>query len=114
MELALSPAKDWIHCAVLFDGYDNALNFSIGAQHKNLDCYLLTVVERRFSKFYKNFKGLFPYNKDAVFSMVAPEEYENFKKFFIKKSILFLSKSTSPDICSLSTPATSSSSEKSS
>ena len=81
MELALSPAKDWIHCAVLFDGYDNALNFSIEAQQKNLDCYLLTVVERRFSKFYKKFKDLFPTNKDAVFSMVAPNEYERFKKF---------------------------------
>ncbi len=81
MELALSPAKDWIHCAALFDGYDNALNFSIRAQQRNLDCYLLTVVERRFSKFYKNFKGLFPVDKDAVFSMVAPEEYENFKNF---------------------------------
>ena len=69
MELALSPSKDWIHCAALFNGYDEALKFSIGAQERNLDCYLLTVVERRFSKFYEKFKGLFPSNKDAVFSL---------------------------------------------
>ena len=52
MELALSKSKDWIHCATLFDGYDNALKFAMAAQEKSLDCYLLTVVERRFSKFY--------------------------------------------------------------
>ena len=81
MELALSKAKDWIHCAVLFDGYNKALKFAIDAQKKSLDCYLLTVVERRFSKFYKKLNNRFPDNKDAVFSMVSPEEFDDFKKF---------------------------------
>jgi len=81
MELALSKSKDWIHCAVLLDGYDKALKFAMSAQKKSLDCYLLTVVERRFSKFYQKLKNLFPSNKDAVFSMVAPEAFEEFKKF---------------------------------
>ena len=81
MELALSKAKDWIHCSVLFDGYDKALNFAISAQQMSLDCYLLTVVERRFAKFYGKLGDLFPANADAVFSMVAPEEFQNFKSF---------------------------------
>ena len=81
MELALSKAKDWIHCAVLLDGYDKALKFAMSAQNRLLDCYLLTVVERRFSKFYHKLNNLFPENKDAVFSMVAPESFEEFKKF---------------------------------
>ncbi len=81
MEIALSKAKDWIHCAILFDGYDKALKFAVSAQEKAFDCYLLTVVERRFSKFYKKLKDRFPSNKDAVFSMVSPEEFDDFKKF---------------------------------
>ena len=83
MELALSKSKDWIHCATLFDGYDNALKFAMAAQEKSLDCYLLTVVERRFSKFYHKLSDRFPYDKDAVFSMVAPEEFNEFEKFVV-------------------------------
>tara|TARA_B100000686_G_C16789598_1_gene977701 strand:+ start:2388 stop:3755 length:1368 start_codon:yes stop_codon:yes gene_type:complete len=81
IELALSKAKDWIHCAVLLDGYNKALDFAIAAQKKSLDCYLLTVVERRFSQFYEKLKDRFPNNRDAVFSMVAPEAFDDFKKF---------------------------------
>lgn len=81
IELALSKAKDWIHCAVLLDGYNKALDFAIAAQKKSLDCYLLTVVERRFSQFYEKLKDRFPSNRDAVFSMVAPEAFDAFKKF---------------------------------
>ena len=83
MELALSKSKDWIHCATLFDGYDNALKFAMAAQQKSLDCYLLTVVERRFSKFYHKLSDRFPNDKDAVFSMVAPEEFNEFEKFVV-------------------------------
>ena len=83
MELALSKSKDWIHCATLFDGYDNALKFAMAAQEKSLDCYLLTVVERRFSKFYHKLSDRFPNDKDAVFSMVAPEEFNEFEKFVV-------------------------------
>ena len=91
MELALSKSKDWIHCAALFDGYDKALRFAMAAQEKSLDCYLLTVVERRFSKFYNKLSDRFPSDRDAVFSMVAPEEFEEFEKFVIsqKGSISF-------------------------
>ncbi len=86
MELSLSKSRDWIHCAVLFNGYDQALNFSISAQENSLDCYLLTVVERRFSKFYSKLGKLFPNDCDAVFSMVAPEEFNEFKSFVSSKN----------------------------
>ena len=81
MELSLSKSSDWIHCGVLFDGYENALRFAMAAQAKSLDCYLLTVVERRFAQFYGKLGDRFPSNRDAVFSMVAPEVFEEFKKF---------------------------------
>ena len=81
MELSLSKSNDWIHCGVLFDGYEHALRFAMAAQAKSMDCYLLTVVERRFAQFYGKLGDRFPSNRDAVFSMVAPEVFEEFKKF---------------------------------
>lgn len=76
--LALTRATDWIHTAVLFDGYDRALDFATHAQAEGLDCYLLTAVERRFAPYYAKFGDYFPADSDAVFAMVAPEEMPRF------------------------------------
>lgn len=79
LDLALTPATDWIHTAALFDGYDKALRFATAAQRQGLDCYLLTTVERRFAPFYRKFGDLFPADRDAVFAMVAPAEMDRFR-----------------------------------
>lgn len=76
--LALTPAKDWIHAAALFDGYEGALRFAMAAHEDGMDCYLLTAVERRFARYYKKFGDLFPTNRDAIFAMVAPDEMPRF------------------------------------
>ncbi len=78
LDYALVPATDWTHAIALFDGYDRALRFAMAAQDGGLDCYLLTVVERRFSRFYKRLEGCFPPDADAVFSMVAPAAMADF------------------------------------
>lgn len=72
IDLALTRATEWIHCAALLDGYDEALRFAATAQQEGLDCYLLTTVERRFAPYYTKFSELFPADRDAVFAMVAP------------------------------------------
>lgn len=76
--LALTRATDWIHTAVLFDGYDKALRFATRAQADGMDCYLLTAVERRFAPYYRKFGDHFPADRDAIFAMVAPNEMERF------------------------------------
>jgi FAD/FMN-containing dehydrogenase len=76
--LPLTPATDWVHAAALFDGYDTALTFAATAQQEGLECYLLTVVERRFSEFYTKMDDRFPADRDAVFAMVAPEAMDVF------------------------------------
>jgi FAD/FMN-containing dehydrogenase len=78
LDYALVPATDWLHCTALFDGYDRALTFAAAAQVSGLDSYLMTVVERRFSRFYKRLQAVFPADRDAVFSMVAPEAVPDF------------------------------------
>ena len=72
MDYALMPTIDWVHTIALFDGYDTALTFASTAQQQGLDAYLMTTVERRFARFYKRLTEYFPFDRDAVFSMIAP------------------------------------------
>ncbi len=79
LEVGLTKATDWIHTAALFDSYETALNFSLKALEIKLDCYLLTTVDRRFSRFYTKFGDLFPADKDAIFAMIAPEDMSRYE-----------------------------------
>jgi len=78
LEIGLTKATEWVHTAALFDTYEATLNFCLKALENNLDCYLLTTVDRRFARFYTKFGELFPSDKDAVFAMIAPEEVARF------------------------------------
>jgi FAD/FMN-containing dehydrogenase len=78
LEIGLTKATDWIHTAALFESYDATLRFCLKALDDKLDCYLLTTVDRRFSRFYTKFGDLFPADRDAVFAMIAPEEQARF------------------------------------
>ncbi|MDO6585733.1 FAD-binding oxidoreductase [Salipiger sp. 1_MG-2023] len=78
MDYALMPAVDWQHTIALFDGYDTALACATDAQEDGIDAYLMTVVERRFARFYKRLEGVFPSDRDAVFAMIAPSDAEAF------------------------------------
>ncbi|KAB0570967.1 FAD-binding oxidoreductase [Brucella pituitosa] len=79
LEIGLTKATEWVHTAALFDTYEATLNFCLKALEDNLDCYLLTTVDRRFARFYTKFGELFPSEKDAVFAMIAPEEVARFE-----------------------------------
>ncbi|GLU25652.1 MULTISPECIES: FAD-binding oxidoreductase [Brucella/Ochrobactrum group] len=80
LEIGLTKATEWVHTAALFDSYEATLKFCLKALEENLDCYLLTTVDRRFARFYTKFGDLFPSDKDAVFAMIAPEELARFKQ----------------------------------
>ncbi len=79
LDFALCPMRDWQHVIALFDGYADALRFALAAQEKGLDCYLLTVVERRMARFYKRLADAFPSDQDGVFAMVAPDAMPGFE-----------------------------------
>ena len=76
---ALTPAINWVHTIALFDDYATGLRFAAKAQAYDLEAYLMTVVEGRFAPFYRKFADYFPSEKDAVFSMIAPDAMEDFK-----------------------------------
>ncbi|MBU2868453.1 FAD-binding oxidoreductase [Pacificibacter marinus] len=78
MDYALMPTVDWQHTIVLFDGYDAALACAKEAQEDGIDAFLMTVVERRFARFYKRLAAHFPSDRDAIFAMIAPEDVDAF------------------------------------
>lgn len=78
MDYALTPNTPWLHTIALFDGYDRALAFAVEPQEAGVDAYLMTVIERRFARFYRRLTEYFPQDRDAVFSMVAPGEAQAF------------------------------------
>ncbi|MBA3909715.1 MAG: FAD-binding oxidoreductase [Rhodobacter sp.] len=79
LDYGLTPAVDYRQVVALFDGYDTALRVTVEAEEAGIESFLLTVCERRFSRFYKKFDGIFPPDKDAVFAMVAPDSLAAFQ-----------------------------------
>ncbi len=79
VEVALSPAVEWVHCTVLFESYRGALDFGIAAQAPTLDIFLLSTVEARFSPYYTAMGEHFPHDRHAVFTMVAPDSLAEFR-----------------------------------
>lgn len=80
VEVALSPAVDWVHCTVLFPTYRAALDFGIAASAPELDLFLFTTVEARFSPYYTTMGEHFPPDRHAAFTMVAPESMQRFRE----------------------------------
>ncbi len=79
LDYALTPATDWLHTIALFPDYGAGLRFAENAQKSRLDAYLMTVVEGRFAPFYRRLTGYFPADRDAVFSMIAPDAMDDFR-----------------------------------
>lgn len=79
MEVALSPAVEWVHCTALFDSYRGALDFAVAAGNPEIDLFLLTTVEARFSPYYTALGEHFPADRHAVFAMVAPGSMAAFR-----------------------------------
>jgi len=79
VEVALSPAVEWVHCTVLFETYRAALAFAVAAQAPTLDIFLLSTVEARFSPYYTAMRDRFPSDRHAVFAMVSPDSMAGFR-----------------------------------
>lgn len=80
LELAIRPAVDWHHAVALFDDYTEAVRFGETLCREDYDIYLISVVDKRFSTFYRDLSEVFPDNKHAVFSMVGPNTIEAFRQ----------------------------------
>ncbi|MEJ7930523.1 FAD-binding oxidoreductase [Ramlibacter sp. AN1015] len=74
--LALQPRVEWRHVITVFDSYAAASRFCTELPGSGIDLFLLTSVERGFSRYYTHIEKVFPAGRDAVFAMVAPESLE--------------------------------------
>ena len=79
VEVALSPAVEWVHCTVLFETYRGALDFALAVSTPALDLFLLSTVEARFSPYYTAMGEHFPADRHAVFTMVSPQSMAAFR-----------------------------------
>jgi FAD/FMN-containing dehydrogenase len=79
VEVALSPAVEWVHCIALFDSYRRVLDFGVAASTPELELFLLSAVDARFSPYYANLGAHFPPDRHAMFAMVAPTSMAAFR-----------------------------------
>lgn len=79
VEVALSPAVEWVHCIALFDTYRHVLDFGVAASTPSLELFLLSAVDARFSPYYAMLGSHFPPDRHAMFAMVAPDSMADFR-----------------------------------
>src|SRR5438477_10623385 len=76
--LKLVQAEKWIDCIATFPSYGDVIAFGNAAFDSDLDVFLLSAVERRFSPFYKRLNAYFDGSRDAMFSMVKETDIDRF------------------------------------
>ena len=72
VEVALSPAVDWMHCIALFPSYGQALDAAMAASTPELQAFLISTVDARFAPYYPTLGAHFPADRHALFAMIAP------------------------------------------
>ena len=80
LEVALSPAVDWVHAIALFPHYRQVLDLGCAALPAGLECFLLSAVDARFAPYYRVLGERFPPGRHAMFAMVAPGSMEGFRQ----------------------------------
>lgn len=79
LEVALSPAVDWVHAIALFPQYRPVLDVAVAASTPELQSFLLSTVDRRFAPYYTMLGGRFPADRHALFAMVHPGSMSAFE-----------------------------------
>jgi FAD/FMN-containing dehydrogenase len=78
VEVALSPAVDWVHVIALFPQYSQVLQVAQAASTPELPTFLLSAVDRRFAPYYGMLGERFPASHHALFAMVHPQALQPF------------------------------------
>jgi FAD/FMN-containing dehydrogenase len=79
VELALSPAVDWVHAVALFPRYRQVLDAAVAACRPDLALFLLSALDAGFAPYYGALQGRFPPERHALFAMVAPHSMAAFE-----------------------------------
>jgi FAD/FMN-containing dehydrogenase len=85
LDIALTPAVDWMHVISTFPSYADVLRFGLAvgnlAVNKNraIDVFQLSAVERRITPYYESLKSILGDN-DAMFAQVAKDSLSAYEK----------------------------------
>ncbi|MDM0115325.1 FAD-binding oxidoreductase [Variovorax sp. J22R133] len=104
VELALSPAVEWVHCIALFDTYRRVMDFGVAACTPSIDLFLLSAVDARFSPYYANLGEHFPADRHAMFAMVAPGSMAAFRALVAAHGGSMSLEGTEPELLSRGLP----------
>jgi FAD/FMN-containing dehydrogenase len=88
VELALSPAVDWLHVVAHFpgavvdtaSGYRQVLDAAGAICHEGVETFVLSAVDARFAPCYPALAEHFPPGRHALFAMVAPDAQPAFER----------------------------------
>ncbi len=81
VEVALSPAVDWVHVLAHFpgavvdtaSGYRQVLDAAAAICAEGVEAFVLAVVDARFAPYYPALADRFPKGRHALFAMIAPD-----------------------------------------
>jgi FAD/FMN-containing dehydrogenase len=88
VEVALSPAVDWLHMVAHFpgavvdtsSGYRQVLDAALAVCHEDVETFVLSAVDARFASVYPVLTDQFPTGRHALFAMVAPDSQPAFER----------------------------------
>jgi FAD/FMN-containing dehydrogenase len=80
LEVALSPAVDWVHVIALFPDYRQVLDCAMAASAAGLPSFLLSAVDRRFAPYYTALTPYFQADRHALFAMIDPHAMVDFRQ----------------------------------
>lgn len=90
IDMALSPAIDWLHAMALFPDYATVLRFGLEAGRAvcsgGIDCLdllQLSAVERRITPYYDGLRGRLR-DQDAAFVQVSPRSSQAFRELVVR------------------------------
>jgi hypothetical protein len=98
VEVALSPAVDWVHVIALFPRYRQVLDCALQASTPDLHAFLLSAVDARFSPFYTALQDRFPPDRHALFAMIAPEAMPAFRALVTRHGGTLSLEMTEPEL----------------
>lgn len=79
VEVALSPAVEWVHVIALFPHYRQVLDCALAASTPATPSFLLSAVDRRFAPWYTTLGERFPADRHALFAMIDPAAMATFE-----------------------------------
>ena len=79
VEVALSPAVEWVHCIALFDSYRRVLDFGVAASTPALELFLLSRRRCALLALLRDAGRALPPDRHAMFAMVAPGSMPAFR-----------------------------------